>query len=281
MKPQVGNLIRLFLTAVTLAVAALSVRADGTLQQTSNPAQIAPAPGTDPAADPWRFTVAPLLWGAGIDGSIAVRGRSANVDVGFDKIIKHTDLGFMAYFEARNDIFGFYAQPNYLKLSGDGAAGPLSANLTTKLWIVEGGSLVRIIKCGEERPLSVDALFGVRYWSINTDLSIAAPPLGASFNGSHTSSLVDPLIGLDIHQYLTRKLSLEVRGDIGGFGIADGSSKLSWQAIGMLGYDCCRNFSLFAGFRALGLNEERGEGIDTRGADFVMKGVLLGFAFRW
>src|SRR5262249_41274747 len=144
-----------------------------------------------------------------------------------DKIIKHTDLGFMAYFEARKDCFGFFAQPNYLKLSGDGNEGPLSAHFTTKLWIVEGGAFAQLFKIGEERPLTVDAIAGVRYWSLNNELSIAAPPLGKTFNRSKTSDITDPLIGLQAQQYVTKKLSLLVRGDVGGFGIADSTSELS------------------------------------------------------
>ncbi len=281
MKPRSGNAVRLLLTAVTLAVTPFFVHADDTLQQTTNSAQIALDPGPAPPADPWRFTIAPLLWGAGVNGNVTVGGRTADVDVGFDKIIKHTDLGFMAYFEARKNIFGFFAQPNYLKLSGDGSAGPLSASYTQKLWIVEGGAFVQMVKWGEERPLTVDALFGARYWSINQELSIEAPPLGSSFNGSKTSSIIDPLIGLNIQQYLTKKFSVLVRGDIGGFGISDSTSKLSWQGAGMLDYDFCRNFSVFGGYRALGLDEKSGSGSRTRGVDIIMNGVLLGLKFRF
>ena len=269
------------LTAVTLAVVPFSLHADDTLQQIISPAQTTLDPGNASDPDPWRFTIAPLLWGAGVDGDITVGGRMAHVDVGFDKIIRHTDLGFMAYFEARKNIFGFYAQPDYLKLSGDGSAGPLNASFTQKLWIVEAGAFVQMLKCGEERPLTVDALFGGRYWSVNNELSIEAPPLGSSFNGTKTSSLIDPLVGLNVRQYLTKKFSVLVRGDIGGFDISDSTSKLSWQAIAMLDYDLCRNFSLFGGYRALALDEKSGSGTGTRGADIIMNGVLLGLQIRF
>jgi hypothetical protein len=96
----------------------------------------------EPAPDPWHFTLAPLLWASAVDGNVTVRGHKANVDVSFSDIVNHLDGAVMVYLELRKKKFGFYAQPNYMKLTADGDAGPLSASDTMKIWIVEGRRLL-------------------------------------------------------------------------------------------------------------------------------------------
>jgi hypothetical protein len=236
----------------------------------------APAWAADQDDDPWRFTVAPLLWGAGINGNVTVRNRSADVNVDFNQILDHTDAAFMAYFEARNSEFGLYLQPNYMRLSADGSIGPLEGSDTMKIWIVEGGAFYNIVTWGQDKPLTVDAVVGVRYWNLNNDLKLSGPN-GRSFNAQSTQTLTDPLVGLRVQKHLTEKWSLNLEGDIGGFGISDQSSDFSWQTVGLVGYDFTRNISAFAGYRALGVRKEGSE----KGADLVLSGALLGVEFTW
>jgi hypothetical protein len=81
--------------------------------------------------------------------------------------------------------------------------------------------------------------------------------------------------------YLTRKLSLALHGDVGGFGISDSSSDLSWQAIGTLGYDFTQLFTLSLGYRALSVDKHSGSGSSEKGANLQFHGPILGFAFHW
>jgi hypothetical protein len=82
--------------------------------------------------------------------------------------------------------------------------------------------------------------------------------------------------------YLTKKLSLNLRGDMGGFGIfGSDSSHFSWQAMGLLGYDINEKFSAFGGYRALSANADEGSGTSKKGFDAIMHGLMLGLQIRW
>ena len=235
-----------------------------------------------PADDQWRFSVVPLAWLAGINGNVTVRGRTADVNVNFDQIFQHLDGAFMAYLEARKDKFGFYAQPTYLKLEGDGNAGPLQGSLTLKMWVLEAGGIYQLGKWGEQKPLELDVFAGMRYWSLDADVNLNGTRGDLiNFSGSTTLDLYDPLVGLKAQRYLTEKLSLVLRGDIGGFGASNSSSDLSWQAIGLLGYDVSKHFAVFAGYRALALQKETGSGSGKHGADLILNGALLGFDYTF
>src|SRR5689334_232728 len=93
----------------------------------------------NPAAkhDPWRFDLAVIGWGAAVNGDITVRGRKADVDVGLDEILDHLKGIAMFGVQLRKEKFGFYAQPNWIKLKADASAGPLNGTLEQKLWIVD------------------------------------------------------------------------------------------------------------------------------------------------
>jgi hypothetical protein len=234
-----------------------------------------------PAGDKWRFSVVPLAWLSAINGNVTLRGKQTDVNLNFDRIFQHTDGAFMAYLEARNDKFGFYAQPSYMKLSGDGNAGPLQGNLTLKMWVAEAGGLYQLGKWGEEKPLQVDVFAGVRYWGLDTDIDLHGQHGLIDFSGSSTIDLYDPLIGLSVQKHLTEGLSVVVRGDIGGFGASNSSSDFSWQAIALVGYDFTKHFTAFAGYRALALRKEDGSGSGKHGVDLVMNGALLGFNFTF
>jgi hypothetical protein len=122
----------------------------------------------------------------------------------------------------------------------------------------------------------VDALAGARYWNVKTELDITGP---VTFSGEGTVELFDPMIGLRARKYLTDKLSLSVRGDIGGFDLSEDTSRFSWQIVPLIGYDFNKYFTAFAGYRLLATDYREGSGANENGANIKMHGVLIGFNF--
>ena len=236
------------------------------------------APATE---DPWHFSLIPLGWLAGVGGNVTVHGHQANTDVSFDQILDHLKGIAMVDLELSKGRFGFYAQPNWIKLEADGNVGPLRTTDEMQIWIVDAAFTYQLGKWGEEKPVTLDALAGVRYWNIGNELTESGLFGLTSFNGSHTLSLIDPIIGLRAQIYLTRKLSLRLHGDIGGFGISEDSSNFSWQAMGMFGYDFSRHFSFGIGYRALSVDKHTGGGSSLEGAHIILHGAILAFDFHW
>src|SRR5580765_2421921 len=88
---------------------------------TSNPVGIPGA--TNP--DPWRFDFSIVGRGPSVHGGVTVHGHQATVDESLKDLVD--DLKGIAMFglEVRKEKFGFYAQPNWIKLESDASAGPL------------------------------------------------------------------------------------------------------------------------------------------------------------
>ena len=79
-------------------------------------APIIPAP-----IDHWTFSLTPYFWAPSLNGSTTVKGRTADVDVGFFKILDHTQFPkglfeLAALGEARYGRFGLLTDIVYLKL---------------------------------------------------------------------------------------------------------------------------------------------------------------------
>jgi hypothetical protein len=246
----------------------------------------APEPTTAPEKsapkdDPWRFDFAIIGWGPALSGDVTVRGRKADVDVGLDELLDDLKGIAMLGFELRKEKFGFYAQPNWIKLEADGNVGPLNSTLEEELWIVDAAGFYQLHKWCEERPVTLDALAGVRYWNVDNELTVRGPGGVINFNGSQSTWLIDPIIGLRAKIYFTRKFNLSLQGDVGGFGASDNSSDLSWQGVGTLGYDFTRHFSLSLGYRAISVDKDSGSGSNAKGMDLILHGFLFALDFRW
>ena len=258
-----GRITAMAIAGLLLALAAMTARA------------------ADPAEDRWQFITAPHLWAAGISGDVTIKGMTADVDIGFDEIRDHLQGGFMTYLELRKRKFGFYANPLYLKLTGDGSTSRgRSFRFEQQLWIVEFGGFYNLGQWGQDKPLAVDVIGGGRYWNNHMEMKLSGPLIDTVSSAS-TKDLIDPIIGLRANQHLTQKFSWSLRGDIGGFGISNSSTDFSWQAMGMLGYDLSRRCSLWAGYRALAYDKEDGSGANRHGADVVLHGPILGLEIKF
>jgi hypothetical protein len=157
----------------------------------------------------------------------------------------------------------------------------LTGTFKEQLWIVDAAGFYQLHKWRAEKPVTLDALAGVRYWNIDNELSLRSTGGVIDFHGSDSTYLIDPIVGLRAKVYLTRKFNLKLQGDVGGFGVSDHSSDLSWEGLGTLGYDFTRHFSLDLGYRALSVDKDSGGGSNAKGANLMLRGFLLAFDFRW
>src|SRR5688572_16517530 len=155
--------------------------------------------------DKWRLVSVPYLWAAGLKGDITVKGATTDVDVGFDTIKDHLEVGFMTYMELRRDKFGFFFNPMYMKLTADGSISDGGdADIEQKLWIVELGGFYNLHEWCDNHPIRLDALGGGRYWNNNIELDFSGPLLG-SRSTSNTEDLTDLFAGLRVHQQITER----------------------------------------------------------------------------
>lgn len=237
--------------------------------------------GADDTEDPWRFSTTVPLWAAGIDGDVTVRGNTADVGISFDELTDHLDASFALGLEARRKKFGFFGDVGYMKFSADATKKGASGDAELKFLIADAGGFYRLAEVGQKHPFIVEATAGLRFWAFDTSLELTGPGGRLLVDGDTSKNLADPIIGLRGSQFLTPKLHLDFAGDVGGFGISDDSSDLTWSAAGLVSYDFKKWFSLSTGYRALSVEMEEGSGASKKGLDIIMHGLLINARFTF
>jgi hypothetical protein len=285
-------------------------------------ADLQPIPESPPAPaqleSGWTFRVIPYGWLLGLYGNMTVKGRTAGVNLPFDKILEktfgsgNTLLALMGDFEARNGPFGIYADLVWAKVvaSGDsvhvrrftpeitGAIGT-SHSATIRLGIAEAGGTYEITRFTMPRadspgiPVAIDFIAGARYWyqqasvsfNLTAGLNIADLVIGSrgfAIAKSGNVDWVDPLLGVRARFEIAPGQNIFVRGDVGGF---DVGSKISWQAIGGYSFDFAEKngitYSGIIGFRALYVDYTQGAAQTRYAYKMLQAGPVIGVSFKF
>jgi len=132
--------------------------------------EMAPPPTITESA-PWHFNFGMPGWLASVSGEVGLQGVNTDVDVGFDKIIRHTKglASFSA--DVRSDRFGVYADILYLGLSDAVYPNGLVSSTILDLseYLVDGEVYYRIV----EGPRGwLDLRAGARYTDLYNSLKL-------------------------------------------------------------------------------------------------------------
>jgi hypothetical protein len=218
---------------------------------------------TVPSAEPgWTFAVTPYVWAPSIEGDLrfSVPGGTggvsrASVGMNATNLLAELNFAAMVAAEARNGRFSILTDFIYLDLGNSTSAvrsvdfvqvgrNPVSSTLNAgtessvrgSLWTLGGAYTLATGSWGH-----VDAFAGFRWFSLEarTNVRLAADIVGPG-NGqmfartgrlAQDTDLFDGLAGLRGRFTLGRGFYLPYAFDLGG-----GSSRLTWQAIGGVGY---------------------------------------------
>ena len=121
---------------------------------------------------------------------------------------------------------------------------------------------------------SLDAMAGLRVWSVNTEVGLHGGLLGG-LGADDGDTWVDPIIGMKGRLNLPSNFYLTGWGMVGGFGV---SSDFLWDAWGGLGYDFNQHVSAIAGYRGTGVDYNNDDGFLF---DVVQHGPVLGAVIRF
>jgi hypothetical protein len=222
----------------------------------------------------WTFEFSPYLWAAGINGDVALGPAvpPVGIDVGFDTILKHLRMTFMAVFEARYEKWGLIADLSYLYVKADarGPAGFVEAELKDKTFFATIAGAYRFV---DQQTFWIDAIAGGRAWWLSDTLKITGPgPIAISI--TRDQSWFDPIVGLRARAYVTPQFYLQAYGDVGGFGVG---AKSDWQVAGLVGYEYSRSVTFFGGYRHLAVNYDN----DGYVFDVALSGPVFGATFKF
>lgn len=231
----------------------------------------------------WEYSVAPLyLWAKSIEGSSAIGGKEAALDLDFkDDILENLDSAFAIHLEARQGDLTLFAEHNYAKLdpSTRGSLGGISieASVDFRDVMSELGIAYAFVDNGSVRA---EVLGGVRYFDQEIEVKvgrtgvIAAPiPLESSGGDDWWHGFG----GFRVVTKISQRWNFRARAD---FGYQDGNNKAS-HAFVSFDYRFKDWGSFFAGYRYLNTDyDNRESGSSGYATDTDSQGPLLGVTFH-
>ena len=204
--------------------------------------------------DSWQFEIAPYFFGAGMEGTVGMRGVSADVDMSFSDIWDRLDKAFMLFFTAQKGDWIFAFDGIYFKLDDEKAAswlGPLgntntaqlNADVTQQAYTGYFGR--RVLK----RHITVDVLGLARYTSLDANLKLAVTtgsdllPDGSRSVGRE-EGWWDAAIATRVVAPINNKWDFVGYADIGA-----GGSDLTYQLMAGVNWQFSNTFSAKFGYR--------------------------------
>jgi hypothetical protein len=241
-------------------------------------AVIAVAAVTRPAAagdGDWSFRVTPYAWFSGISGKVATLPPlpPADIDMSFGDVLDNLDGAFFISGEVDKDRFVLVADLIYADLEADDDYSGLLFNgvrLRQKNIVPSVFAGFRVV---DEPKHTVDAVGGLRYWSIESDLTLTSNVV-AERRIDSDESWVDPLVGLRWIVRLNENWSIASAATIGG--VISGAD-LEWDLLATVRWQMADWASLVAGYRHLSVDYEK----DGYVYDVDQTGPVLGVTFTF
>jgi hypothetical protein len=216
------------------------------------------------AAEPNKWTFDMSLYGlaAGMSGDVGIGPVNAEVDFGFDKVWDNLEFAAMGMVRVGYDRWALTTDVVFMGLqsSKDGVTVEMDQ------WMVEPTVSYRVSKYFE--PLA-----GARYNNLSGEIR---GPLGRNPGG--TQDWWDPIVGANLGLPLGKNFSLNLRGDLGGFGVG---SDFTWQAFPYLNWRFTQWGSLQAGYRWLYMDYETGSDASRFKYDMLNQGPQIGITFQF
>ena len=226
--------------------------------------------------DDWHI-IAPTfyMWLFQTDGNLTLQGTTHNADLSIAGVLNHANANIQVYLEVDKGPWGVCVEPTLLSFSGSTMDGGQQYKSSVDIVLVDFCGTYRVWRTKAPKPMRLDALVGGRYWNFDTDVNGVGPAPDAN---AHLN-IIDPVVGGRFRMDVTEKFQLGLRADVGGFGLSDKQSHLTWQTWMSIGYDITKRFSVFGGYRALSLNYDEGHGTKAKGTDATFFGPVIGFDF--
>jgi opacity protein-like surface antigen len=227
---------------------------------------------TPAAAAEWKHELAPYVWGSAMEGTIGIGPIAGEAEMSFSDILDDLEFGFMGTYRASRDRYSITVDAIYMGLGATekGPGGALKADIDVDQVGLEADFGYAV---GDR----VTLFGGLRYVSLDADLRVTGP-LGNELTASEEQDWVDPVIGAIYSWPFADEWTLNLRGDIGGFGVG---SDFAWQGMATLRWQFSPRTSLGIAYRYLDMDYEDGKGSDYFKYDMAMSGPAMGVIFTF
>ena len=224
--------------------------------------------------DQWEFDAAIYLWGASIGGKT---GTGSDLDISFDELLSNLEMAFMGAVGARKGKWSLMLDAIYMDVKGTGSVtipidGLLDINANGSLeltaWVLTPSVGYNLF---QTERIYLDVLAGARYLYLKSDTELDLAPLPSIKKRDTVSdSIWDGIVGIKGHVNLNKNWYLPYYADIG-----TGSSNITWQLFGGIGYRFKR-LDLIAAYRYMDWNFNDDGAFD----DLNLSGPFVGVKFK-
>jgi hypothetical protein len=210
---------------------------------------------TPDSSKKYQFFLEPYIMFTSMSGTTGV-GRAPNtfICVPASKVFSYLKIGGMLYAEVHNNQFAFTSDLFYANLTEDastkGEVFSGSASLKQFWWELEA-----LYRLNPWLEVGVGARINNITAGLDITSTIVTPGGRLPYNVSSSNTWVDPLVVTRMRTWINNKWLLQLRADIGGFGIG---SKISWQLQPDIGYRASKLLELGIGYRIISMDYEKG-----------------------
>lgn len=224
----------------------------------------------------WNFLLDVYVMFPNINGTTAFSTLpEIKVDANPGDIFDQLNMGAMLYFEASNDHWSFSSDLLYMDIKQGVRSGAIiqQGELQVKQLAWELASMRRLLP-------NLDAGIGLRVNSLDLGLDAIQNTVQGSvvIDKGTAENWVDPILIIRFKNDASNNFLYQLRGDIGGFGIG---SDFSWQFQAYAGYRFSKLFQITGGYKAIGMNYDKGNGDDRFMYNMDTFGPVLRFGFNF
>jgi hypothetical protein len=221
-------------------------------------------------AEEWQHTLIVYGMGASMDGESQIGPLSVPVDISMSQVFDNLKMGGMVAYHADNGIWSFTSDATYMNL------GATEHFENSRKGDVELKQTTLMLTAGRRITDRLEALFGVAYFNLDTELKLSGPLIGQR-QASVGADWIDPSIGLSWVQPIGQRWSFSLRGDVGGFGMG---SDLLIHALTTLRFKQSDRISWAFGYRVISFDYEENEDrpLEYKKFDITEQGPAIGVA---
>lgn len=223
------------------------------------------------ASQGWQHTVFVYGMGAAIDGTAQIGNVEVEVDLSMSDVLDALEFGAMAAYRADNGTWSFTADATFMGLGGSQRTegGRVKGEIDVDQWTLMG-------TFGRRWTDHLEFLFGLAYVDLSADLKVTGELVNLA--AGRDADWIDPTVGLHYSQPLGDAWRVNLRGDIGGFGIG---SDFMYHLLAGAGWQASDAVGVFFGYRLISFDYEDGSGRDYQRYDLTEQGPLVGVSISF
>lgn len=230
-------------------------------------------------ADEWKQTVVMYGMGAALDGESQIGPLKVPVDLSISDVFDALEMGAMAAYRADNGTWSVTGDVTYMGLGGHskGERGLVRGDLD-----IDQATFMGTV--GRRVSDHVELLFSLAYFDLSADVVVksTAPGTGqvTTRKASTDASWVDPMVGVHYDWPFREDWKLNLRGDVGGFGVG---SDLSYQLLATAQWQSKGGLGAAFGYRLIAFDYEDGNSgaAGYERFDLTEQGPVVGLTYTF